>query len=195
MKPINREPIPSRKPRFEGSAAELLELLYFVYDKGISAISATMRGQLTQTQAAIVWLIHSEGGAAYSMPRKEIARRLHIWFDLGNPAITSALQSLAQPPLKLVRLTESADSGREKRVFLTLKGRHLVASMAARGQHLVQELIADLGKTLSNDQIIAGIEFLRLAVSYFQRINPRPRLKAEDLGNGNRANRMRPPKV
>jgi DNA-binding MarR family transcriptional regulator len=168
----------------DGRADDLLELLYFVYDKGISAISATMRGQLTQTQAAIMWLVHSEGDTTHSMPRKEIARRLHDWFDLGNPAITSALQSLAQPPLMLVRLVESADSGREKRVFLTPKGQRYVASMARRGQHLVRQLITDLGTSLSNDQITAGIEFLRMAVAFFGRINPRPRLKIENPLNG-----------
>jgi DNA-binding MarR family transcriptional regulator len=188
MRAINKPPMAFRKPRLEGSAAELLEVLYFVHDKGISAISATMRGQLTQTQASILWLIHSEGDATDGMPRKEVALRLHDWFDLGSPAITSALQSLAQPPLRLVRLVESSDSGREKRVFLTTKGQRFVASMATRGQDLMQELIADLGETLSDDQIFAGIEFLRSAVLFFRRIREKPRLRAENHRNGKKPN-------
>ena len=188
MRAINKPPMALRKPRLEGSAAELLEVLYFVHDKGISAISATMRGQLTQTQASILWLIHSEGDGTDGMPRKEVALRLHDWFDLGSPAITSALQSLAQPPLRLVRLVESSDSGREKRVFLTTKGQRFVASMATRGQDLMQELIADLGETLSDDQIFAGIEFLRSAVSFFRRIRERPRLRAGNHRNGKKPN-------
>jgi DNA-binding MarR family transcriptional regulator len=182
MKALNNAPMKLGEPP-DRRADDLLELLYFVYDKGISAISATMRGQLTQTQAAIIWLVHSEGDSARSMPRKEIARRLHDWFDLGNPAITSALQSLAQPPVKLVRLLESADSGREKRVFLTTKGVRFAAAMAIRGQHLVQQLIADLGAALSDDQITAGIEFLRLSVSFFGRINAGTRLTNPSNGN------------
>jgi hypothetical protein len=190
MKPADKSPMPLRESQPDGSAADLLELLYFVYDKGISALAAAMRGRLTQTQASILWLIHSEGGRAPSMPRKEIARRLHDWFDLGNPAITSALQLLAQPPLSLLRLIESADSGREKRVFLTAKGQRFAASMATRGEALMQELLADLGRALPDDQIVAGIEFLRLAVSFFQRINPGPRLKDKNPGNGHRPERM-----
>jgi len=185
MNPGRKAPAAFRKPHHEGNAAELLELLYFIYDKGISALAATMRGPLTRTQASILWLIRSEG-AAGSMPRKEIARHLHDWFDLGNPAITSALQSLAEPPIALVRLVESVDSGREKSVILTAKGRRFVASMAARGEHLMRELLENLGAGLSNDQIVAGIEFLQSAVSFFQGFRPGPRARTKNFTNGNR---------
>jgi DNA-binding MarR family transcriptional regulator len=160
------------KSQLEGSAAELLEILYFVHDKGISALGATMRGPLSRTQAAILWLIRSEGEDSRSMLRKDVARRLHNWFDLGSPAITTALQGLAHPSLGLVRLIENADSGREKKVLLTAKGERFVASMAAQGQHLVRELLADVEKSLSVDEIAAGLKFLRFSVSFFQRINP-----------------------
>jgi DNA-binding MarR family transcriptional regulator len=150
----------------------LLEILYFVHDKGISALGATMRGPLSRTQAAILWLIRSEGENSRSMLRKDVARRLHNWFDLGSPAITTALQGLAQPSLGLVRLIENADSGREKKVLLTAKGERYVASMAAQGQHLVRELLADVEKSLSVEEIAAGLKFLRFSVSFFQRINP-----------------------
>jgi DNA-binding MarR family transcriptional regulator len=172
-----------RKSQLEGSPAELLELLYFVYDKGISAIGAAMGGRLSRTQAAILWLIRSEGEHARSMLRKDVARRLHNWFDLGSPAITTALQTLEQPPLRLVRMIGNADSGREKKVLLTAKGERFVASMADRGHLVVQELVADLGKSLSDDEIAAGIEFLRLSVSFFQRIYPRARLNIKNPGN------------
>src|SRR5579872_4195953 len=104
-----------RKMRVEEYAAQLLELIYFVYDKGISAIGDVMRGELTRTQSGILWLIRAEGENGRSLPRKHIALRLHDWFDLSSPAITSALQSMARQPLGLVRLIESANSGREKR--------------------------------------------------------------------------------
>jgi len=160
------------KSQLEKSAAELLEILYFVHDKGISALGATMRGRLSRTQAAILWLIRSEGESACSMLRKDVARRLHNWFDLGSPAITTALQGLAQQPLGLVRLIENADSGREKKVILTAKGERFVASMAERGQRVVRELISDLEKSLSEDEIAVGLEFLRRSVSFFQRTYP-----------------------
>ena len=150
----------------------MLEILYFVHDKGISAIGAMMRGRLSRTQASILWLIRSEGDDGRSMLRKDVARRLHNWFDLGSPAITTALQALAQPPLGLVRLIGNADSGREKKVVLTAKGERFVVSMAERGRRVVGELISDLEKSLSADEITAGLEFLRLSVSFFQRTYP-----------------------
>ncbi len=162
----------ARKMQVEEHAAELLELIYFVYDKGISALGDVMRAELTRTQSGILWLIRAEGEHGRSLPRKQIAQRLHDWFELSSPAITSALQSMARPPLGLVRLIESADSGREKRVLLTAKGERFVLAMTARGRQVVQELIGDLRHHLSEAQILAGVDFLRLAVAFFQRIHP-----------------------
>src|SRR5262249_32260789 len=149
------------------------------HDRGISAIGDVMRGQLTRTQAGILWLIRSEGVNARSMPRKDIARRLHIWFDLSSPAITHALHAMARPPLGLVRQVESVDSAWEKRVFLTRKGQRLLLTMAARGRGFVQELVEDLAQHLSEREIIDGIEFLRLGVAAFGRLYPRRRSKTE----------------
>ncbi len=177
--------VKSEKSQLERNAAELLEILYFVHDKGISAIGATMRGRLSRTQASILWLIRSEGADARCMLRKDVARRLHNWFDLGSPAITTALQTLAEPPLRLVRLIGSADSGREKKVILTAKGEQFVASMAERGQRLVRELMSDLEKSLSEEEIAAGLEFLRASVSFFQRISPMRKLNARNFLNTN----------
>lgn len=169
----------SAESQLESNAAELLEILYFVHDKGISALGATMRGPLSRTQAAILWLIREEGENSRSMLRKDVAKRLHNWFDLGNPAITTSLQTLAEPPLRMVRLVENAHSGREKRVLLTAKGERFVASMAQRGHRLVRELMTELERSLSEDEIAGGLEFLRASVSFFQRIYPvraRPRI-------------------
>jgi|SRR6516162_9216642 DNA-binding MarR family transcriptional regulator len=175
----------SEKSQLERNAAELLQILYFVHDKGISAIGATMRGQLSRTQASILWLIRSEGEDARCMPRKDVARRLHNWFDLGSPAITTALQTLAEPPLRLVRLIGNADSGREKKVILTAKGQHFVASMAERGQRLVRDLMSDLERSLSREEIAAGLEFLRASVSFFQRFSPARKPNARNFANSN----------
>jgi DNA-binding MarR family transcriptional regulator len=173
------------KSRLETNAAELLQILYFVHDKGISAIGATMRGRLSRTQASILWLIRSEGEEARCMLRKDVARRLHNWFDLGSPAITTALQALAEPPLRLVRLIGNADSGREKKIILTPKGEHFVASMAERGQRLVQDLISDLERSLSREEIATGLEFLRASVSFFQRFSPARKPNPRNYANAN----------
>jgi hypothetical protein len=175
----------SGKSPLERNAAELLQILYFVHDKGISAIGATMRGRLSRTQASILWLIRSEGEDARCMLRKDVARRLHNWFDLGSPAITTALQTLAEPPLRLVRLIGNALSGREKKVILTAKGEHFVASMAERGERLIQDLMSDLERSLSGAEIAAGLEFLRASVSFFQRTSPARKPNVRNFGNTN----------
>ena len=144
-----------------------------------------MRGRLSRTQASILWLIRSEGEDARGMLRKQVARRLHNWFDLGSPAITTALQTLADPPLGLVRLIGNVDSGREKKVILTAKGQRFVASMAERGQRLVGELITDLERSLSSEEIAVGLEFLRTSVSFFQRIYPTRKVNAQNLAATN----------
>jgi len=180
-----------RKMRVEEHAAELLELIYFVFDKGISALGDVMRGDLTRTQSGILWLIRAEGENGRSLPRKHIARRLHDWFDLSSPAITSALQSMARPPLGLVRLIESADSGREKRVLLTSKGERFVLAMTARGRQVVQEMIRDLKHDLSEARILAGVDFLRMAVAFFQRIHPQRHQPRTHGGHGSRSRARR----
>jgi DNA-binding MarR family transcriptional regulator len=191
MNSINETPAQIRKIPVEEQAVELLELIYFFYDKAISTLGNVTRGELTRTQAGILWLIRAEGENARSLPRKDIAQRLHVWFDLSSPAITNALHAMARQPLGLVRLIESADSGREKRVFLTSKGERFALAMTTRGRHLVQELIGDLGRDLSGAQIIAGVEFLRMAVAFFQRIHPSRRLNLTKLSSGSGLRPMR----
>jgi len=94
----------------------------------------------------ILWLIRAEGVTQVVLPRKDIAQRLHNWFDLSSPAIKMRLACAgAGRRLGFVRLVESTDSGREKRVFLTAKGERFLLAMTARGRQLVQGLIGDLG--------------------------------------------------
>jgi hypothetical protein len=55
----------------------------------------------------------------------------------------------------------------EKRSDSDGERRRFEASMSERRKCLVQELISDLRKTLSDDKIAAGMEFLRRSVSFF----------------------------
>src|SRR5216683_6137216 len=67
-------------------SSELLELFYAVHYRGNMALEDAMRGELTRKQAAIMWLIRSEGGSSRAMRRKDIFRKLGDWFDITNPA-------------------------------------------------------------------------------------------------------------
>lgn len=151
-------------------AAELLELFYPVHYGGNMALEDAMRGALTRKQAAILWLIRSEGESARGMRRKDIFRKLQDWFDITSPAVTKALRAMMHPPLGLVRLAESADSAREKTVFLTAKGEQYLGTMVARGLHYMQRILEETAKELSTGEIDAGVKFLRGGIVGYERI-------------------------
>ena len=152
-------------------AADLLELFYPVHYKSNMALEDAMRGRLTRKQAAIMWLIRSEGMNGQGMRRKDIERLLQDWFDVSSPAITKALRAMAGPPLGLVRLMEASDSGREKRVFLTPKGERFLLTMVERGRVFLLRLLAQLGEHLSEREVDYGVRFLRAGVAASERVN------------------------
>jgi DNA-binding MarR family transcriptional regulator len=152
----------------ERHAADLLELFYPVHYRGNMAVEEAMRGELSRKQAAILWLIRSAGNeGGRSMRRKEIVLRLQDWFDVSSPAITQALRRMARPPMGLVRLVEDADSAREKRVILTLKGEEFIQMMVERGRAFLQSLM----RQLPGAGVSGGIEFLRAAVAAVERVH------------------------
>ena len=87
-------PEPDDAVRVQRQAAALLEMFYSVHYRGNMALEDEMRGALTRKQAAILWLIRSEGGTAGGMRRKDIFRKLRDWFDISNPAVTKSLRRL-----------------------------------------------------------------------------------------------------
>src|SRR5450755_1185860 len=52
-------------------SSELLELFYAVHYRGNMTLEDAMRGELTRKQAAILWLMRSEGDISAGMHRKE----------------------------------------------------------------------------------------------------------------------------
>lgn len=137
--------------------SRLLELFYPIYYKVGYAIANTLRsGSLTRQQAAILWLIHSEGTAGRSMRRKEVERLLRDWFEVTNSAISKALRALSRPPHELLTLAEDPNSGREKQIHLTPKGIRYVDVMMENGR----EHCAWIAARLSDEDLAAGIRFM-----------------------------------
>lgn len=130
-----------------------------------------MRGELTRKQAAILWLIRSEAGISGGMRRKDIFRKLQELFEITSPAVTKALRGMVRPPLVLVRLVENAESGREKMVFLTVKGERFLATMIARGHEFLRQLVEQTATELSSEEVDSGIRFLRAAVRGYERLH------------------------
>ncbi len=80
------------------------------------------------------------------MRRKDIERLLAAWFETSSSTITRALGALAQPPLQFVRIGEDPDSGREKRVTLTTKGKKFLLTMDAAGRSFAQRVLDRMPK-------------------------------------------------
>lgn len=135
----------------------LLELFYPIYYSVGYAIANTLRsGTLTRQQAAILWLIHSEGEDGRRMRRKDVERFLGDWFEVTNSAISKALRALARAPHELLLLVEDPNSGREKQIHLTPKGIAFVARMMHDGR-LHCGWIAE---RLSDEDLANGMKFM-----------------------------------
>jgi DNA-binding MarR family transcriptional regulator len=147
--------------------AELLEFFYPIHYQSEMALEDALRGGvLTRKQAAILWLIRSEGEQGRCIRRKDVERLLQNWFEVSSPAITKAIRGMARPPLSLVQVVEDPHSGREKQVLLTAKGERFLLDMVTRGQQFLQKIVEQLPEEL----VKTGIEFLRQATEAFERV-------------------------
>jgi DNA-binding MarR family transcriptional regulator len=160
---------PSTEP-IERYAAELLELFYPVHYSGNMALEDAMRGPLTRKQAAILWLIRTEGNEQTGMQRKVIEHRLQDWFDVSSSAITKALRAMSRGPLGLVRVVEDPRSGRERRVFLTPKGERFLANMENEGRKFLKRIV----EHIPDETVQIGIQFLRAGVAAVEYGRARP---------------------
>jgi DNA-binding PadR family transcriptional regulator len=141
----------------ENAPLNFLKLFYpFHYTVGM-AVEKTLTGAaLNRHQTVILWMIRSKGEDGRMLPRKVIEQLIGEWYDLGSPAISKTLRKMAQPPLELISIEESAESGREKIIRLTDKGNRTVAAMIQR----TEAFIATISERLTFDQILNGMEFM-----------------------------------
>lgn len=146
----------------ETAAGQLLEFFYPIhYKAGMALEDAMRRGRLTRTQVAILWLIRAEGEAGATMRRKDIERRIRLWFEITSSAITKAIRGMARAPLGLVSVVEDPHSAREKRVVLTSRGKRFQSAMLAEGRSFLKGIITGL----SQQDVKHGIRFLGQAIS------------------------------
>src|SRR5262245_7606320 len=151
----------------EDLAANLLEFAYPIHYQGEMALEDALRGGIpTRKQAAILWLIRSEGEQGRRMGRKDVQRLMQNWFEVSSSAITKAIRGMARPPLSLVQVVEDPHSGREKQVFVTPKGERFLLNMVTRGQQFLQQIVEQIPEEL----VKTGIEFLGQATAAFERV-------------------------
>ena len=90
------------------------------------------------------------------LPRKVIEQLIGEWYDLGSPAISKTLRKMAQPPLSLLSIEESQESGREKTITLTSHGVETVRMMIESAEKFIAEIVAKL----TDQQILDGMGFM-----------------------------------
>lgn len=135
----------------------LLEFFYPIHYRLLMTLEDVLRRDtVSRKQTAILWLLRCEGGEEGELPRKEIERLLAEWFEVTSSAITKSLQALSEPPLELVRIVRHAESGREKIVALTPRGRRFLEDMMRAGLEFVAELV----RPFSKSNVDGGIQFL-----------------------------------
>lgn len=126
------------------------------YQLGLALEDVLRGGRLNRKQAAILWLIRTEGRAGGRIPRKLVHRALESWFDLRSPDVTKAIQGLSRAPLRLIRIVDHPESGREKCLTLTPRGERFVGSVSDAAAGFIHRLVA----TIDDRTLDAGARFL-----------------------------------
>ena len=152
------KPDPRAPATREHAAALFLDQYFpFHYEVGFMVERHLRDARLTQQQSIILWIIHSSGVEGRTLPRKDIERRLKVWFDVTNSAVSKALRGMARPPLELIAIEEHPASGREKIVRLTRAGDMAIVGMMARGERVIQRMVEEM----DDAEIQQGLHFLR----------------------------------
>nr|WP_321359405.1 MarR family transcriptional regulator [uncultured Hyphomonas sp.] len=140
------------------ASVEFLDLFFPIhYLVGIQIEDALKCGVLTRQQACILWLIRTRGENGTSMRRKDIEIALSGWYEVTSSAISKSLRALAKPPMDLLSMSEDPNSGREKVVTLTPRGRQYLNSMIQNGIALMDVMVA----RMNDEEIVNGISFLK----------------------------------
>lgn len=156
------------------AAAALMEFFYPVHYEIGTALEDVVRAHiLSRQQAASLWLIRSHGEDGVRMRRKEIETNVRRWFEVTNAAVSRSLRGLMRPPLELIEIAEDPQSGREKLISLTPKGKAFLDSVASRAT----DGLADLIEELSPELVDGAIVYFRELTGAFQRSRRPHRLR------------------
>jgi DNA-binding MarR family transcriptional regulator len=151
-----------------------MEFFYSVHYEIGTALEDVVRADLlSRQQAAILWLIRSQGDGGIRMRRKDIESNVRRWFEVTNAALSRSLRTMMHPPLALIEITEDPRSGREKLVALTPKGKAFVDSVATKAASVLAGLIAEVPL----DVIDHAISYFGHLTGTFRSSNARSRIR------------------
>jgi DNA-binding MarR family transcriptional regulator len=181
QKIANRQKAASTKAYRRSAATELMEFFYSVHYEIGTALEDVVRADvLSRQQAAILWLIRSQGDDGSRMRRKDIESNVQRWFEVTSAALSKSLRAMMRPPLELIEITEDPRSGREKLVALTPKGKAFLDTAATKAGMVLAELIEDVPLEVVDH----AITYFRYLTGAFQSSQARSRVRLIQFGRG-----------
>ena len=145
---------------------------------------------LSRQQAAILWLIRSQGDDGSRMRRKDIESNVQRWFEVTSAALSKSLRAMMRPPLEVIEITEDPRSGREKLVALTPKGKAFLDTAATKAGMVLAELIEDVPLEVVDH----AITYFRYLTGAFPTLKRAAELGSFSLAAGQTANPKKLPK-
>jgi DNA-binding MarR family transcriptional regulator len=124
-----------------------LNIFFPIHYKAGNKLELVMRSgtDLSRQQIIILLLMFGEGENHSKMARKRIEAALSSWLELTSSSVSKAIRSLTTREVGLLTIDESPESGREKIVQLTPKGRKFVSKLVESGVNYLQTLVDQLG--------------------------------------------------
>jgi DNA-binding MarR family transcriptional regulator len=151
-----------------------MEFFYSVHYEIGTALEDVVRADvLSRQQAAILWLIRSQGDDGIRMRRKHIESNIRRWFEVTSAALSRSLRSMMHAPLELIEITEDPRSGREKLVALTPRGEAFLGAAATQAGTVLAELIEDV----PIDVLDHAVTYFRYLTEAFQNSRTRTRIR------------------
>jgi DNA-binding MarR family transcriptional regulator len=158
-----------------------MEFFYSVHYEVGTALEDVVRADvLSRQQAAILWLIRSQGGGGVRMRRKDIESNVRRWFEVTSAALSKSLRAMMHAPLELIEITEDPRSGREKLVALTPRGKAFLEVAATKAGMVLAELIEDAPLEV----IDHAITYFRYLTGAFQSSQARSRVRLIQVDDG-----------
>lgn len=164
----------SRKTR-QDTDTRLFDYFYLIHYQLNMVLEDVMRGPFTRKEAALLLLLHAEGGKNSCLPRKLVVERFSSWFEATSSNVTKIIARLASPEMNLLQVTNEPGSARDKQISLTTKGKKTIRAMVKRGSDHSELLLGGL----TDEDMQMGLEFFKIASSYTNSLVPLQKLTVE----------------
>lgn len=134
----------------DNAAAMFLDYFYPIhFSIGMRIEAGLMEcGQLDRHQTVIMWILRSEleRSGKDAIHRKDVVRLMTNWYDITSSSVSKALRALSREPLGFITLHEDPNSGREKLIKMTERGREHCDQMIASACKVIRRITDHFSK-------------------------------------------------